>query len=204
MILFSLPGLSVNEISEVENYLLDRYLHMILRIFVSLMLVVCPILLPLNVVGGNGKTRGVEGLDRLSFANIGLSNTGWYWAHLALAIFVVLFVCLNLQYELRYYDQLRQTVSDNQSEDIFSTSTILLTSSSKKPLSVRMIKRHFDAFSGGVCTVRVNRDLRRFVAKVYRRDDLLLKLEVAETELIRKANICYKTGGHKTRERHYR
>jgi len=75
MIFFSMPDLNVNEIQGIENYLLDRYLYTVLRIFIALALVILPILLPLNVISSSSKVGGVNGLDRLSFANIGLSYT---------------------------------------------------------------------------------------------------------------------------------
>jgi calcium permeable stress-gated cation channel len=58
------------------------------------------ILVPLNVVDGKNKQGGVKGLNRLSFANVGLSYTNRYWAHLILALFVAIFVCLILRFEL--------------------------------------------------------------------------------------------------------
>ena len=70
-----MPDLNVNEIQGIENYLLDRYLYTVLRIFIALALVILPILLPLNVISSSSKVGGVNGLDRLSFANIGLSYT---------------------------------------------------------------------------------------------------------------------------------
>jgi calcium permeable stress-gated cation channel len=178
-----MEDISIDEIPGLENYLLERYLHTMLRIFILLALVLLPILVPLNVVDSKNESGGVMGLDRLSFANVGLSHTNRYWAHLVLAIFAVIFVCLILRYELQYYSQLQQTMDHAQ----WGSSTVLLTSSSKEPLSVATIQKHLDAFHRGVRAIRMNRDHRSLLAKIHKRDKLIAKLEAAETSLIRKA-----------------
>jgi calcium permeable stress-gated cation channel len=78
MILFPIEDISIDDIPGLENYLLKRYLHTILRIFILLALVLLPILIPLNVVDSKNESGGVKGLDRLSFANVGLSYTNRY------------------------------------------------------------------------------------------------------------------------------
>jgi len=75
MILFPIEDISINDIPKLENYLLKRYLHTMLRIFILLALVLLLILVPLNVVDSKNELGGVMGLDWLSFANVGLSYT---------------------------------------------------------------------------------------------------------------------------------
>jgi hypothetical protein len=73
-----MEDINIDEIPGLENYLLERYLHTMLRIFILLALVLLPILVPLNVVDGKNESGGVMGLDRLSFANVGLFHTNRY------------------------------------------------------------------------------------------------------------------------------
>ena len=63
MILFLIKDISINKIPRLENYLLERYLYMMLRIFILLALVLLLILVPLNVVNSNNKLGGVIRLD---------------------------------------------------------------------------------------------------------------------------------------------
>jgi calcium permeable stress-gated cation channel len=78
MILFPIEDISIDEISGLENYLFEYYLYIILRIFILLVLLILPILIPLNAVDSKNEQGGVRGLDRLSFANVGLSYTNCY------------------------------------------------------------------------------------------------------------------------------
>jgi hypothetical protein len=68
----------IKHASRFENYLFDRYLHTIMRIFIILCLIIMPILVPLNVAHGKNASRGVKGLDLLSISNIRLSHTDKY------------------------------------------------------------------------------------------------------------------------------
>ncbi|OAF60523.1 hypothetical protein VC83_03515 [Pseudogymnoascus destructans] len=132
---------------------------------------------------GKSETVGVKGLDRLSFSNVGFSHPYLYWAHLVSAVFVAISVCLILQAELRSYSRFEESLG------VQSTgSSILIVSSSKKPLDPKAIRRHFSAMFGGVQGITINRDLRLLDAKISRLDAWIAKLEAAETELVRKAS----------------
>lgn len=102
MIFLPMQDPSSDQLSGLENYLFDRYMHTLLRIFILLGLSLLPILLPINL-GGKSETVGVKGLDRLSFSNVGFSHPYRYWTHLVSAVFVAISVCLILQAELRSY-----------------------------------------------------------------------------------------------------
>jgi hypothetical protein len=78
MAFFPMPDPRPDQLSRLENYLFDRYIHTILRIFILLALTLLPILLPMNVLSGRNEARGVRGLDRLSFSNVGLSHADRY------------------------------------------------------------------------------------------------------------------------------
>lgn len=58
--------------SRFKNYLFNCYLHTIIRIFITLGLIVMPILILLNVVYSKNESRGIKGLDLLSILNIRL------------------------------------------------------------------------------------------------------------------------------------
>lgn len=89
--------------SGLDAFFFLRYLRTLLKIFVPLSLIVVPILVPLNLVHGKNAPGGVQGLDRLSWANVGLAHTSFYWAHLIMALTVAIFVCYTIFTELTEY-----------------------------------------------------------------------------------------------------
>lgn len=181
------PDPRLKHASGFPNYFFDRYLHTILRIFLLLGLAIPPILIPLNVVDGKNGLEGVNGLDRLSFANVGLSHTDRYWAHLAVAILAVISVCYILQHELHDYARiqcgLRPFGCDGR-----RGSSLLLISEPNKQLPTNRIRQHFHNVSGGIHTISINRDYSSLRAKLRQRDASIRRLETAETKLIMKAN----------------
>lgn len=59
----------------VDAFLFLRYIKFLLVMFAPLAMVVLPILLSMNVIGGEGIRGGVSGMDRLSWANVGLQKS---------------------------------------------------------------------------------------------------------------------------------
>jgi hypothetical protein len=183
-----MPDPDLKDASGFDNYLFDRYLHTIARIFIALTLTIPPILLPLNAIAGRGQLDGVRGLDRLSFSNVSPLHTERYWAHLVLALGAVFSVCLILQREIRDYERLRQTLTASAWEDLDGRSSVLLVSDSKEPLPTKAIRTLFRDVAGGVCKMTVNRDYSSLRTKLRERDASLGRLEAAVTELIITAN----------------
>ncbi|KAG5289353.1 phosphate metabolism protein [Histoplasma ohiense] len=180
----------------LDAYFFLRYLRMLLKIFVPLSFIILPVLIPLNKVGGKD-TRAVSvtddtpynvsGLDQLAWGNIAPEHTDRYWAHLVLAVVVVVYVCAVFFDELRGYIRLRQTyLTSPQHRLRASATTVLVTAIPSKWLSVDALDRLFDVFPGGVRNIWINRNMDELSEKVKLRNKLALKLESAETELIKK------------------
>ncbi|PGH19019.1 hypothetical protein AJ79_00053 [Helicocarpus griseus UAMH5409] len=180
----------------LDAYFFLRYLRMLLKIFVPLSFIILPVLIPLNKVGGkdtnpvpskNGTRYNVTGLDQLAWGNIAPEHTNRYWAHLVLAVIVVVYVCAVFFDELRGYIRLRQTyLTSPQHRLRASATTVLVTAIPEKWLSVEALDRLFDVFPGGVRNIWINRNLDELAEKVKLRNKLALILESAETELIKK------------------
>lgn len=173
--------------SGLDNYFFDRYMHTLVRIFLLLGLIVPPILIPLNVVDGKNNPGGVEGLDRLSFSNVGLSHTDRYWAHLMVAMLVIISVCYILQLELRDYTRILRS-GECSGSNSFGASCLLVIANSKQQISVKAIRQHFHKVAGGIHTITANRDYSNLRIKVCQRDASVRRLESAETNLITKVN----------------
>lgn len=168
---------------------------MLLKIFVPLSLIILPVLIPLNKVGGkgdspkgfhNGTRYNVTGLDRLAWGNVRPENTDRYWGHLILAVIVVVYVCAVFFDELRGYIRLRQTyLTSPQHRLRASATTVLVTSIPERWLSVEALDNLFDVFPGGVRNIWLNRNLDQLSEKIKLRNKLALTLESALTELIK-------------------
>ncbi|RAO71852.1 uncharacterized protein BHQ10_007864 [Talaromyces amestolkiae] len=180
----------------LDAYFFLRYLRMLLKIFVPMGLVILPILIPVNKVGGkdnnlvsntNSTTWNVTGMDQLAWGNIKPEHTDRYWAHLVLAVLSILYVCAVFFDELRGYIRLRQAyLTSPQHRLRASATTVLVTAIPKKWLSVEALTNLYDVFPGGIRNIWINRQLDELNEKVKLRDQLALALEAAETDLIAK------------------
>lgn len=179
----------------LDAYFFLRYLRMLIKIFLPLGCVILPTLLTLNKVGGkdhnyqNGTDTGpqwnVSGLDQLAWGNVTPENTHRYWAHLVMAVIVIVYVCFVFFDELRGYIRLRQSyLTSPQHRLRASATTVLVTAIPDKWLTVEALDRLYDVFPGGIRNIWINRNFDDLNEKVKERDKLALKLETAETELI--------------------
>lgn len=130
---------------------------MLLKCFCLLALVILPVLLPLNSYGGRGAPE-VRGLDQLAWTNVSHKSTRRYWAHLVMAVSVVVLFCYMFYHELRAYIRLRQAyLTSPQHRLRASATTVLVSSIPRKYLTVEALVRLYDVFPGGVRNVWINR-----------------------------------------------
>ncbi|KAI9785251.1 MAG: hypothetical protein M1835_003368 [Candelina submexicana] len=181
----------------LDAYFFLRYLRTLLRIFVPLALLILPILLPINAVGGKGtkpvpnnqsQKYNVTGLDTLAWGNVAPEKTNRYWAHLILAVVVVVWVCYVSFDELKHYIKVRQSYLTSPQHRLHkSAKTVLITAIPTHLLSEGALYALFDLFPGGLLKIWINRDFDKLKEKVERRDKLSGALESAELHLIQKA-----------------
>ena len=161
--------------------------------------VILPILLPLNFVHGRGPRfatgkfqsstyTNVTGLDRLAWGDIPPEKNNRYWAHLVLALGVVVYTCFVFFDELRGYVRLRQAyLTSPQHRLRASATTVLVTAIPAKWCTFEALDGLYDVFPGGVRNIWINRNFDELNDKVKRRNKLARVLESAETSLIRNA-----------------
>ena len=172
---------------------------MLLKIFIPIALLILPILLPINAVGGrndefavgiwsNGDDwHNVTGLDQLSWVNIRPDKNHRYWAHLVLAEIVVGYCCYVFFDEMRGFIRLRQAyLTSPQHRLRASATTVLVTSIPRKWCTVEALEGLYDVFPGGIRNIWVNRNFDELNDKVQLRNKLARILESAETNLIKK------------------
>lgn len=181
----------------LDAYFFLRYLRMLLKIFIPLGVLILPVLLPLNRVDGKGTTSqngtdngphwSVTGLDQLAWGNVKPEHTHRYWAHLVMAVIVVFYVCAIFFDELRGYIRMRQAYMTSPQHRLrASATTVLVTAIPPSWLNIDSLDTLFDVFPGGVRNIWINRNFDDLNEKVKERNDLALKLEAGETDLIMK------------------
>jgi hypothetical protein len=137
----------------------------------------------------DGVADGVPtGLDTLAWTNIANKNIDRYWAHLILAIGVIVWVCTVFFLEMRVYIKIRQDYLTSAEHRLrASATTILINNVPLKWLSENALRGLFDVFPGGIRNVWLNRDLSTLLEKIELRDSIHRQLESAETELVKMA-----------------
>lgn len=185
--LFKTSNLAFIQKCGLDAYFFLRYLQMLLKIFFPIALVVLPILLPINAKSG----EGAHGLDRLAISNVAPQyRENRLWAHLLLAVGVVLWVCYVVYRELRGYIRVRQAFLTSPEHRIrASATTVLVTGIPRKWLTLEALNGLYDVFPGGIRNIWINRNFDELADKVQTRDALAKSLETAETNLIK---LCRK------------
>ncbi|RSL39663.1 hypothetical protein CEP54_016283, partial [Fusarium duplospermum] len=194
----------------LDAYFFLRYLQTLLAIFFPIAVVVIPVLVPLNYIGGRGSQLNSDGggnstggrpdrttgLDTLAWGNVRPTSTHRYWAHLSLSVVAVAWVCFIFFHELKRYVEVRQsylTSADHRAKP--SARTILVNSIPASLCSREKLRDLFFLFPGGVKNVWVNRDLSSLAEKIDRRDAIHRKLEQAETLLIKATQRAWRKAG---------
>ncbi|KAI7213295.1 DUF221-domain-containing protein [Hortaea werneckii] len=190
--LFSTPNLAFIQKCGLDAYFFLRYLRMLLKLFFPLALIILPILLPVNRYSGTEADEDSPGgLDRLSISNVAPINVRHrLWAHLILAIGVVLWFCYVVFHELRGYIRVRQAYLTSPQHRIrASATTVLVTGIPRKWLTLEALAGLYDVFPGGIKNIWINRNFDALSDKVDQRAKIAKGLEDAETSLIK---LCRK------------
>jgi hypothetical protein len=190
----------------LDAYFFLRYLQTLLIIFIPLAVVILPVLLPINHIGGRGPAYALEfgnssnsadanvtGMDEYAWGNVRPTHTHRYWAHLVLALVVIVWVCSVFFTELRVYIKVRQDYLTSAEHRLrASATTVLVTAIPQKWLTTEALGGLFDVFPGGIRNIWINRSFDVLLDKIHERDAVFAKLEAAETELVRKAKKAHR------------
>ena len=143
--------------SGLDAYFFLRYLLMLLKTFTIVALAIIPVLIPINFIGGRGGKK-VQGLDRLAWSNVAPNHTGRYWAHLLLALSLILVFCCMFYDEMRKYIRMRQAyLTSPQHRLKASATTVLVSAIPNRWLTIQQLVELYDAFPGGIRNVWINR-----------------------------------------------
>ncbi|KAF2181915.1 DUF221-domain-containing protein [Zopfia rhizophila CBS 207.26] len=180
---FTISDRELIRIAGVDAYLFLQYLQLLLKIFIPMAIVILPILLPINRVGD---VPDVSGLDSFSWPNVATpKKVNRVWAHLLLALCVIIWACYNFYLAFRKFIRLRQTLLTMPEHRIrASATTILVQSIPRKWLTVAALDALYDVFPGGIKEIWINRNYDDLQEKVSQRTKIARALESAETNLI--------------------
>lgn len=180
----------------MDAYFFVRYLSMCLRIFFPMAIIVLPILIPLNYRGGKGNrtilvkgqntTYNVTGLDTVAWSNVSPENTNRYWAHLVLAIGVIIWALYVFHQELLHYIQIRHRFLGSLGHRLkASSTTVLIQDIPKEMCSEEALEEMYGEFPGGIRRIWLNQDFTKLVQKDILRKKYESRLENAETDMLR-------------------
>ncbi|OQU94446.1 hypothetical protein CLAIMM_00801 [Cladophialophora immunda] len=175
-----LPDEYVLQHNSLDGYFLLRYLKMSIIICLVGCLITWPILFPINATGGGGQTQ----LNVLSFSNIVDKNR--YLAHTFVAWVFIGFIFFLVTREMIYYINLRQAylLSPLYASRI-SSRTVLFQAVPNEYANEAKIRR---MFGDELKNVWVASDAKKLEEMVEERYKTCIKLETAETKLIKSAN----------------
>ncbi|SMR47918.1 unnamed protein product [Zymoseptoria tritici ST99CH_3D1] len=181
--LWTTSNLTLIQKCGLDAYFFLRYLRMLLKIFFPMAILCLPVLLPINNSGGNG----LQGLDKLTVANIIATKGDRLWTHLVLAIIFIGWLCYVVFMELRGYIRVRQAYLTSPQHRIrASATTVLVTGIPRKWLTLEALSGLYDVFPGGIRNIWINRNYDALAEKVSDRESIAKSLENAETNLIKK------------------
>ncbi len=134
----------------------------------------------------------VNGMDKLGWGNVHPWRNNRYWAHLILAVLVVVYTCFVFFDELRGYIRLRQAyLTSPQHRLRASATTVLVSAIPRKWCTFEALNGLYDVFPGGIRNIWINRNFDELNDKVKQRDSLARTLESAQTALIRSAKKAH-------------
>ncbi|KAH0283919.1 DUF221-domain-containing protein [Aureobasidium namibiae CBS 147.97] len=184
----------------LNHHSLDGYLFLrLLKMAVITCLVGCcitfPVLFPINITGGGGKSQ----LDILTLGNV-TNNYYKMFAHTGCAYLFFGFVIYMITRESIYYINLRQAyLLSPYYASRLSSRTVLFTSVPDEYLNEANLRR---MLGESVERVWIPTDTGDLEDEVKERDKTALKLEAAETKLIKAANAARLKANKKKAKKH--
>jgi len=165
----------------LDRYMFLRLLRMGIFLFAVCTLFCVPILIPLNVIDGNG----ASGINVMTIGNV--KHAKRTWAHTWLALFVSALVVYLTYRETRKYITLRhEYLLDPDHANTVAARTILVCGVPADYNSVEALTSLFNKYPGGVKRIWLNRTINGVPDDVAKRMKMVTGLEGAELAAVRK------------------
>lgn len=181
--MYKLPDTYVLQHHSLDAYLLLRYMKLMVVICFVGCCITWPILFPINATGGAGNQQ----FNILAMSNV--QNKAKYFAHAIVAWIFFGFVFLLVTRESIYYINLRQAYAFSPAyANRISSRTVMFTSVPHDYLNEKKLRRMFGYER--VKNVWIATNTSDLEEKVKDRNAAAMKLEGAETKLIKQANAA--------------
>ncbi|KFZ08124.1 hypothetical protein V502_09528 [Pseudogymnoascus sp. VKM F-4520 (FW-2644)] len=179
--LFGTPDLDVLHQSSIDGFLFLRFLRILCVICLFGACLTWPVLFPLHILGGGSGSQ----LDSLTFGNV--KKPSWYFVHAFLAWIYFGFIMYMISRECVYYINLRQAylLSPYYAKRL-SSRTVLFTCVPEEFRDEAKLRKLFGDSVKNVWIPTYSGDLDDLVKE---RNQTAFRLEDAEIELIRLANV---------------
>ncbi|CAK7266604.1 hypothetical protein SEPCBS119000_002114 [Sporothrix epigloea] len=170
--------------TSLDGFLFLRYLRVLATICFAGCVIAWPVLLSVNATGGNELSQ----LDLLTIGDV--ASPVKFYAHVAIAWVFFGFILFMISRECIYYINLRQAyLMAPQHAQRLSARTVLFTCVPDRFLDEHRVRKLYGDSVKNVWIPRNTRALQRLVDE---RESAAVRLEKAEIELIRKANLARK------------
>ncbi|KAF7551922.1 hypothetical protein G7Z17_g4661 [Cylindrodendrum hubeiense] len=179
---WKIPDTFILNHGSIDGFFFLRYLKVLRNIFFVGICISWPVLFPVHITGGNG----LEQLELLTIGNV--KEPKLLFAHVAVAWVYFGFVLFTISRECIYYINIRQAyLSSPHYANRLSSRTVLLTSVPNQYLDEARLRK---LYGDSVKRVWIPRTSKSLVKLVKEREQTAIRLEKAEIELIKKANIA--------------
>ncbi|KAF7559027.1 hypothetical protein G7046_g5119 [Stylonectria norvegica] len=166
----------------LDGFFFLRYLKVLRNIYLVGICISWPILIPIHVTGGNQLTE----LEMLTLGNV--SSPKRLYAHVAVAWLFFGFILFTIARECIYYVNIRQAyLSSPHYAKRLSSRTVLLTCVPQQYLDEARLRK---LYGDSVKRIWIPRTDKALLKLVKEREQTALRLEKAEIELIKKANLA--------------
>ncbi|KPM42979.1 Uncharacterized protein RSN1 [Neonectria ditissima] len=179
---FQIPDTFILNHGSIDGFFFLRYLKVLRNIFFVGVCITWPVLFPVHITGGNKAKQ----LDSLTIGNV--KDSKRLYAHVAVSWLFFGFVLFTISRECIYYINIRQAyLSSPHYAQRLSSRTVLLTSVPNKYLDEARLRK---LYGDSVKRVWIPRTSKTLVKLVKEREQTAIRLEKAEIELIKKANVA--------------
>ncbi|KAG8922564.1 hypothetical protein FRC02_011782 [Tulasnella sp. 418] len=182
--LLTSPSTDIIPRNGLDAYLFIRFLRLLMMIFGVFTLFTWPVLLPVDAVGFESNR---DGLSKLSWGNVPVTQQTRYAAHLVLAYLLTFFVLWLIRRELDHFVKSRHQFLISHSHAKLAQSKTVLITSVPHDMDEKQLGTLLSFVPGGIAKIWIYRDNGDLPDLHEQRLEACQKLEKAECKLLRDA-----------------
>ncbi|KDQ59601.1 hypothetical protein JAAARDRAFT_153575 [Jaapia argillacea MUCL 33604] len=185
------PSRDIIHKNGLDAYMFLRYLRLVLIIFTVFWILTWASLLAVDYVGITGTSN--DGLTRFEWGNVA-SQPNRYAAHIGVAWILTFFVLFMIRREMLHFVHMRhQFLISKGHSRLAQARTVLITTLPDELANEHDLRLFASFVPGGIHRVWIYRDSKSLNKSFEKRQKACLKLESAESALLRKATKAWNT-----------